>query len=68
MGEGDVCGDDMRGFEGATAKELDDCDGSGEAFRAAGESPADMAPNWILLPGDFPCVAAPFMVTDGFRA
>lgn len=45
MGEGDVCGEDMRGFEGATANELDDCDGRGEPFGAAGESPGKMAPN-----------------------
>ena len=62
IGEGEVWGDDMRGFDGAfTVNESVDCGGCGEAFRAAAVPAPPRAPNCISLrPDVFPATAAPF--------
>lgn len=79
IGDGEVCGDVTRGFDGVcTANELVDWLCGGALFAIAGDAPALMEPNWMLFPpvgfpaggppfGIYPDVPAALIVTDGFR-
>ena len=79
IGDGDVCGEVTRGFEGVlTAREFAELLGCGAAFAAAADPSGTAEPNCMSLPpfgfpatgppfGKYPEAPAALMVTEGLR-